>query len=916
MDSQRRQQIERIYHAALDRPSNQRAAFLDGACGEDCDLRREVESRFAQAPTETVVDGAVAAGTMLGPYRVEAPLGAGGMGVVYRAIDTRLNRPVAVKFLFADLADTTARRRFQTEAQTASSLNHPHILTVLDVGEHEGRQYLVTEFVDGGTLRRWKQDTQPGWPQIAELMAGVADGLACAHEAGILHRDVKPDNVLVSRNGYAKLADFGLAKLMEPNSGGPETRTATEMRTRPGTVLGTIAYMSPEQASGRPVDARSDIFSLGVVLYELLAGRRPFDGATDLETLQSVIHRPLEPLGKLRPDLPVGLRVAIEKALEKDPPDRYQSARELVVDLRREARQGVTAPVRPRWLTMAAIAGAILLLVAAIVLVVFRSGPAKAPPSATFAQVTDLPGEEYFPSLAPDGKSVVYQSQASGRWDIYLQRVGGGSPINLTKDSGVHNVTPAFSPDGELIAFASYRSAPEARVGLYLMGATGESVRRLSDLCFHPSWSPDGREIVCSTELIERPQARAPTSRLWRIEVATGRKRTIGSSDGIQPDWSPHNLRVAFAAGLGGQRDVWTMPIDGGEAVPVTQDQPVDWSPRWAPDGKHLYFASDRGGSMNLWRVAIDEKTGRTLGEPHPVTTPARYLEHISLSRDGTRMAYADQTQDVQIYKVAFDSLTETVQGTPIPITRGSKPHWFPDPSPDGKSLTFCSMQKPEDIFVIGTDGMGLRQLTNDSFMDRFPRWSPDNRRIAFMSDRSGRPEIWLINADGGDMRRLTYTDGTGDTVVAGAVWSPDGKRIAYNRADKDPCIIEVDTPWKDQQPVPIPTQKRWVRTWSPDGRRLGLLIGPKAFVYDFDTGTSTELGRGGQPVWLRDSRRMVMESGSNLELVDTITRRSKVLLSVAPKHVEGRLSISPDNRTIYFTASSTEADIWLATWK
>src|SRR3984885_9051176 len=211
---------------------------------------------------------ALTPGTVIGAYRIEGPLGEGGMGTVYRALDTKLNRPVAVKFLSDDLADAEARRRFQREAQMASSLNHPHILTVYDVGEFGGRQYLVTEFVDGGTLKDWIHAEKRTWRQIVELLTGVADGLATAHNAGILHRDIKPANILVAKNGYAKLADFGLAKLSAASS--EETRMLTVDRTRPGLIVGTIAYMSPEQASGQQLDARSDIFSFGIVLYELL----------------------------------------------------------------------------------------------------------------------------------------------------------------------------------------------------------------------------------------------------------------------------------------------------------------------------------------------------------------------------------------------------------------------------------------------------------------------------------------------------------------------------------------------------------------------------------------------------------------------------------------------------------------------
>src|SRR5262245_41000142 len=244
-------------------------------------------------------EGSGAAETMvgrtLGPYRIESQLGVGGMGVVYRALDTKLNRPVAIKFLSGDLADRAARSRFQREAQMASSLNHPHILTVYDAGEFEDRQYLVTEFVDGGTLRDWVHAEKRTWRQIVELLIGVADGLATAHTANILHRDIKPANILVARNGYAKLADFGLAKLEEPTTPDAATRTLLSEATGSGLVRGTVAYMSPEQASGHHLDSRSDIFSFGVVLYEMLAARRPFEGATNLEVMQKIIHTDAHP---------------------------------------------------------------------------------------------------------------------------------------------------------------------------------------------------------------------------------------------------------------------------------------------------------------------------------------------------------------------------------------------------------------------------------------------------------------------------------------------------------------------------------------------------------------------------------------------------------------------------------------------
>jgi Tol biopolymer transport system component len=539
----------------------------------------------------------------------------------------------------------------------------------------------------------------------------------------------------------------------------------------------------------------------------------------------------------------------------------------------------------------------------------------SAPIRVTFRQLTDQPGPEFFPSLSPDGTFLAYAASISGNSDIYLQRVGGNKPINLTADSPADDTQPAFSPDGKLIAFCSDR---QKGGGLYVMGATGESVRRITDSCYNPAWSPEGNEVVCATEGVIRPETRLVSrSELWRVNVASGRKRRIAEGDAVQPHWSPHGWRIAYWAIHNGQRDVFTMPAGGGEAVPVTSDSYVDWNPVWSPDGEYLYFSSDRGGSLNLWRIAIDERSGRLRGHPEALTTPSVASGHISLAADGRRIAYVQRAVSMNLRKAAFDPEKGLVIGSHTSVTMGSRADSLPAVSPDGQWLAFASAGKQEDIFVVRTDGTGLRQLTDDVANDRSPNWSPDGAWIGFQSNRSGAYEIWLIHPDGSALKQLTKNPGSNSPV-----WSSDGKRIAFSIEGKR-AVIEAEG---GGQPQPLPLWEKGpefflVTSWSPNGQKLaGDLRGPDGrstgiAVYNSSTLRYERITDAGQSAkWLNDGRRLLFVGLRGLYLVDSQSRKTSELFSLFPHEQIRGVTIAPDNRMIYFSLSTTEADVWLLT--
>jgi len=875
----------------------------------------------------------LAAGSKLGPYEILAPLGAGGMGEVYRARDTKLDRDVAVKVLPERLGeDPGALARFEREAKTVAALSHPNLLGIYDFGRHEGVTYAVTELLSGETLREKLAAAAIPQRKAIEYALQIARGLAAAHESGIVHRDLKPENVFVTNDGRVKILDFGLAKAGPAE--GPGTDAFTVGATEPGTVMGTVGYMSPEQVRGRPADHRSDIFSFGAILYEMLSGRRAFKGDSAVETMNAILTKDLAEPAEIGGGLPPLLDRIVRHCLEKNPEERFQSARDVAFDL--ETVSGTTSGTTRQLIAPAPSKLRFLLPAAAVAAAAFvglgylagrkegvpRPASEAAPTPVSFSQQTDQQGVESFPALSPDGKTLVFVSRASGNEDLYLQRIGGRNPLNLTKDSPDDDTQPAFSPDGSSIAFRSDRAGG----GIFLMGAMGESVRRVTESGFHPAWSPDGKEIAFTTEATLHPMGRGGSAELRAVEVASGRVRLLFRGDGVQPSWSPHGDRIAYWAVPpgSGQRDLWTISAggvrEGTAPVPVTNDAAVDWNPVWSADGKFLYFGSDRGGSFNLWRIAIDEKTGQPAGAPTPLTTPALWAGQFTVSRDGRQIAYLASTELAALEKLDFDPSTGRVAGQLAPLLRVSFGIMSPALSPDGQWIVFRSSGRQEDLALVRSDGTGLRQLTDDAHRDRGPSWSPDGRQIAFYSNRGGRYQIWTIHPDGSGLTSVSNPAPDGYWFP---FWSPDGKRLAFPDGKQSYLLdVETDAARRIVKPLaPFPEPASWfhVTSWSPDGKLLAGHTAQKGGIrpnglafYTVETGRYERLtDAGNKPLWLPDGRRLLYHDKRQLLVLDVATRESRVVLPASPNGEIIDFALSADGRSIHLVRSDSEGDVW-----
>jgi eukaryotic-like serine/threonine-protein kinase len=934
-------ELDRIVRKMLRKDPLQRYQSAGEILADIEPLRAPSSGSGRSAPRATKPREPLRSGARLGPYEIVEPLGSGGMGDVYRARDTRLDRQVAIKVLAPELCEDAVRRqRFQREAKTISSLSHPNICTLFDVGEQEGIDYLVMEYLEGETLADRLTRGPVSLNELLPIGIHIVDALGAAHRQGVIHRDLKPGNVMLTSSGAVKLVDFGLAKDIGVTSMPERAQTPDRPLTAEGTIIGTLAYMAPEQVEGREADARTDIFALGAILYEMATGRRAFEGATRASLIVSILDR-TPPLlvaparadagGAPEIDSLAAIEPVVRQCLEKDPDLRWQSAPDVANALRGIQDHGPSRRARPRLrlrrapAAIALIAG--LALVAALVAHLWtarRPEPSATagPPRTEVVQVTSHPGIEWFPSLSPDGKWVVYAGSSDGRRRIFLQGVGGLKPVNLTEDSTGDDDQPAFSPDGEQIAFRSSREGG----GIFVMGRTGEAVRRVTREGHRPSWSPDGTQLAYTTESVDlNPQNAIGRSELWVVSASGAEPRRVLDADAVLAAWSPDGRRIAYTRRMSApfRIDICTVPVSGGTPELITDDAFTDWSPAWSPDGLFLYFASDRGGAMNLWRIAIDPGTGKASGDPEPVTVPAPFLAHPSISADGTSIAYTSALVTANIQRLEIDPAAGEPRGDLTWVTTGSRRWSSPDPSPDGEWVAFYSLTQPEGhVYIARADGTGLRQVTGDAAVDRVPRWSPDGEWIAFFSNRSGPLELWMIRPDGSDLRQITKGGGSYLT------WSNDGKRLATTRwvteSKQRVIVFDPRRPWDEQEidllpPMDEEGTRFLVNSWSPDGERLAGATGQAGqgiAVYTFRTRAYERLAEIGEwPVWMPDSRRILFVAGGNsFHVIDSRTRKVEKIFSVT-SDVIGPPRITSDG-TAYYSRRVSETDVWVATLK
>ena len=759
-------------------------------------------------------------GQSLGHYQILEKLGAGGMGEVYKARDSRLNRFVAIKVLPPDkVAHADRKRRFIQEAQAASALNHPNIVVIHDINEENGVDYMVMEYIAGKTLDAAipRQGMRLG--EALKVAIPVTDGLAKAHSAGIIHRDMKPSNIMIADDGRVKILDFGLAKLTESEVGSEDATRTERARTEDGVILGTISYMSPEQAEAKKLDARSDIFSFGTVFYEMVTGRRPFQGDSRVSVLSAILKDEPKP----PENLPAEVDRILRRCLRKDRDRRFQHMDDLrvaLLEVKEDTESGSASPLAGprssgRWLG----AAAAVLVTAGLGMFVWTRSTSKPDadmPAAKVVPLTAYPGEERHPSFSPDGNQVAFSWNGEKRdnFDIYVKLLDSPNALRLTTDPA-EDRWPAWSPDGRRITFVRDSA-------VYTVPAIGGPEQKVTASAGNSAaaWHPDSRHLVFTQRLEGKSTA------LWIVPVGGGEPKVLTSppqrNDDRLPAVSPDGRWLAFVRSTSGSlADLLIQPMEGGPEKLLVHGKALENNrPVWMANSRELIFGEEGTFSPGtLWRIDTavpDARPVQAAGTGSGANDPA-----VSMGK-APRLAFSQKRVDINIWRYWIGALGKA--GAPVKLIASTATDQDPQYSPDGKKIAYISHSTgAADVWVCDQEGRNCRALTSHGMPGAGPpRWSPDSRTIVFAGHHPGNSEIHAVPAEGGAMTQLT-TDPSNERRPS---LSRDGVWL-YFASDRSGRMEIWKKPFAGGNTVQVTRLGAFDCLESPDGKLLYFDKGP-----------------------------------------------------------------------------------------